>query len=486
MFARGSMMVHVMNSRQLRGYSLQYLLISMAIVAWSICWYYGPFILAAASLFLLVAFAFMIRIDIAFYTLIVLWMTLIAAPLPIASPFTPGETADLPFYEIFTPLVGLCLLTRIAMQKARVSKSPLNIPMLVWFGLVGLTYFRNPVFLQDLFGMAGTGAIYHTIYPLFLCAIFYLSAASILKTEKRIILSAKIVFAVMITGMALMIFMLITGWNIPLISGGRAPWAIRNYSDRGRAVVRIMAMSSYSAMLFLSLLCFGRHLRKSLQVSISLLLVVTLVLGGGRTPLVMLSIFLLLSFIVQPGTKWLIVSMAYFIIIFALMILPNISLPYTARRVITVSSEGGMGVGGRVSMAQTSWNVMKSRPLVGYGYGQLWRYFPDAAITKQVAGGDPHSGFMAVMTHHGLIGLGVFVWLMLTAIKTAWWLYRNIEEGFLKQLTLWITMHLSALLVVFFISAQIDRSIFAYLEMGIIASIHAIYQEGEGNVFRNF
>ena len=84
------------------------------------------------------------------------------------------------------------------------------------------------------------------------------------------------------------------------------------------------------------------------------------------------------------------------------------------------------------------------------------------------------------MTHHGLIGLGVFLWVMLTAIKTAWWLCRNIEEGFLKQLTLWITMHLSALLIVFFISAQIDRSILAYFEMGVIASIYAIYQRKVG------
>ena len=127
MFRSGSLEAHILDFRQTRNHRLQFLLISVAVVAWSICWGYGPFILAAASLFLLVAFAFMVRLDIAFYTLIVVWMTLIAVPLPIASPFTPGETADLPFYEILTPLVGLCLLTRIAVQKARVSKSPLNV-----------------------------------------------------------------------------------------------------------------------------------------------------------------------------------------------------------------------------------------------------------------------------------------------------------------------------------------------------------------------
>ena len=120
-----------------------------------------------------------------------------------------------------------------------------------------------------------------------------------------------------------------------------------------------------------------------------------------------------------------------------------------------------------------SWEPIMKRPLLGYGYGQLWKYFPN--LSETVAGGLPHSGFLAVTTAQGLIGLGIFLWVLLVAIKTAWMLYKNIEEGFLKQLMLWITLHLCSSLVVFFVSAQIETSIITYLETGVISSTYAIF-----------
>lgn len=450
-------------------------------VVWLACWWLGPRILAVLFLLSLTVILFMIRIDIAFYIVIALWMTLIALPLPIASPFTPGAMADLPLYEVFTPLLGFCLVARIAMRKERVSNSPLKIPMLAWFGLIGLTYLRNPVFLGDLFGKSGTGSIYHIVYPLLLCAIFYLSAASILKTVERITLTAKIVFVIMFAGMILMTFMLLTGWNIPFLTGGRGPWTIKTYTDKGETVFRIGAMSSYSAMLFLALLCFGSNLWRPLQVLISLLLAVTLVIGGGRSALATILMFALLSLIVMPRTRWLIGCLSLLAICFALIVLPRIELPYTTRRIVTLSTESGIGIGGRASMARVTWNVVKKRPLVGIGYGQFGKYSADIPISDyargHIASGDPHSGFLAIMMAYGLVGLGVFLWLILTAIKTGWRLYRITEDSFLKQLMLWTTLHLTTMLVLFFVSGQIERTIVFYLEMGVIGSIYAVYSE---------
>lgn len=436
----------------------------------------GPLILAVLFSLSLAVLLFLIRIDIALYIVIALWMMLIAAPLPIASPFTPREMADLPFFQVLTPFLGFCLMLRIAMRKERVSNSPLKIPMLVWFGLIGLTYFRNPIFLGDLFGKSGTGTIYHTVYPLFLCGIFYLSSASILKTEARIILTAKLVFVVMVAGMVLMTFMFFTGWNIPFLTVGIAPWAIKTITYEGETVFRIMAMGRYSSLLFLALLCFGSNLRKPVQIMISVLLAVTLVVSGGRTPFIMVCFYILLSFIIQPKTRWLAGWLSLLLVtIFALVLLLDIKLPHTTQRFVTFSSASRMGVGGRITMVKMSWEAIKRRPFIGYGYGQLWEYFTPDSISKQVASGDPHSGFLAIMTANGLIGLGVFLWLIFTAIKIGWRLYKNIEDGFLKQLMLWITLHLSVSLVMFFISAQMERSIFAYLEMGIISSMYAIF-----------
>jgi len=461
----------------LSGKALSYFILAIfSIAALVIYVWQGPLILAALVALSLAALIFLTRIDIAFYIVIVLWMTLIAVPLPIASPFTSGVMADLALYEVIVPFLGLCLLLRIAIRKEKVPSSPLKIPILVWFGLIIITYFRNPLFLGDLFGESGTGAIYHAVYPLFLCGILYLSSASILKTEGRIMLAAKIVFIVMITGMVLMTFMILTGWNIPFLTGGMAPWAIRTSAYEGKTVFRIIAMGGYSSLLFLALLCFGTNLRKPIQIMISVVLAVTLVLGGGRGPLIMVFIFLLLSFIIQPKTRWLIVSISLLLVtFFALALLLEIKLPHTAQRIVTLSTTSRIGVGGRIDMTKKSWEAIKQRPIIGYGYGQLWEYFSRDSVSKEVASGNPHSGFLAVMTANGLIGLGVFLWLILTAIKTGWRLYKKIEDGFLKQLMLWITLHLSAMFVMFFTSAQIEKYIFFYLDMGIIASMYAMF-----------
>jgi len=401
-------------------------------------------------------------------------MTYIAMPLPIESPFTPGKMADLPFSEVLTPFLSLFLLLRIAVRRDSIPSSPLRVPLILWFGLIVLTYFRNPLFLNDLLGKEGTGAIYHIIYPFFLCGIFYLAAATISKTRYRIILTAKIFLAVMIAGILLMSFMFITGFNIPLITGGRGPWTVRSSIYPSGTVYRITSMSSYSAMLILALLCFGRHLRKSLQLLIFSILVVTLVLGGGRTFLIYILVCLILSAVTQRQSRWLISSMAFLVILLSLFVIPNVNLPRTTKRIVDFSQQQSRG---RLSMARTSWYIIKKKPILGYGYGQLQKRFADIEMSKEFASGEPHAGFLAVMTFYGVVGLGIFLWLFFTAIRTGWELYRNIEDGILKQLMLWLTLHLSAYLAVFFVSAQIERNVFAYAGMGIIAATYAMYMK---------
>ncbi len=459
--------------RRISSFSIIFPLAIFAMAAWLIFLPQMQIIPVVLICLSFVVVLFVNRIDIAFYITIVLWMTLIAIPLGIASPFGEGG-ADLPLYEFFTPLLGLCLLVRVAMRQESISNSPLKIPMLVWFSLIILTYFRNPVFLDDLFGEGGTGVIYHIIYKFFLCAIFYLAAATILNTEGRIILTAKTMFVVMTVGIMVMTVMFLTGWNIPFLTGGIAPWSIIATPHEGGTVYRITSMSSYSSSLILVILCFGSNLQRIVQVLYSLFLICTLVLGGGRSSVIMCFIYLSLSFIIQHRTRWLVCSLSLLLaVIFSVVILLGTRFPHTARRVTDFSPESTTGIGGRLAMAKESSEPIMKRPLIGYGYGQLQKYFPN--ISKLIISGNPHSGLVSVMLAYGLVGLSIFLWLFLISIRTSWMLYKNLEDGFLRQLMLWITLHLSASLVIFFISAEIERNIITYLEMGVISSVYAMF-----------
>jgi O-antigen ligase len=161
------------------------------------------------------------------------------------------------------------------------------------------------------------------------------------------------------------------------------------------------------------------------------------------------------------------------VIFFSTVIFLSIKLPYTAHRITDFSPESVTGIGGRLAMADESSEPIMKRPLIGYGFSQVQNYFPN--ISKLIISGNPHSGLLSVMLAYGLVGLSIFLWLFLTGIRTAWMLYINLEDGFLKQLMLWITLHLSASLVVFFISAEIEKQIITYLEMGVITSVYAMF-----------
>lgn len=475
MFSGNALNFFVLDLRQFHSRWLKYVFV-LAVI-WLVCWQFGPKILSGLFFLTFITLLFMVRIDIALYAVLILWKTGVALPLPIASPFTPGAMADLPLYELGIPLLGFCLLIRIAMGKERIASSPLKIPLLLWFGLIILTYFRNPIFFSDLLSKSGTGMIYQTLYRLFLCFILYLAAASLLRTRQQIAMTVKVIFIIMIVGILLGAVRLFTRWEIPgLAEGG---WSIDVHTDKGGTIMKSMALAGYSHILFLALLCFGSHLRKPLQVLISVLLMALLVLGGGRSGLIAVCVYLLLSFIIQPKTRWLIIVLSLSMILFGLILAPNIRIPYTARRVVNFSPESGPGAGsvaGRLWMIRDAWNITKKHPLIGIGYGRTREYLPGVQRMNFVTSGNVHAGFMAVMMIYGLIGLGIFLFVVFAAVRIGWKLYRETEDHFLRQLVLLITFYIIAAFFLFFVASQTERSFNFYFGMGMLSSIYGLLE----------
>jgi len=419
-----------------------------------------------------ITFFFCRRMLLAFDIVITLMLTLVAFPLPIASPFSEGVNADLPLYEVLTPILGLCVLVKMAAGKARVPSNGLSKLLFMWFLLVVVTYCRHPVFLGDLFAAGGTGAIYHTLYPLCLCALIFLCTACILNTRARIVHATKLVCVVMILGLGVMTFMLLTGIDVPLLTGGRGPWTVMQIPTGNETVYRSIAMSTYGADLYLALMCFGYRLSKVWQGTLGALLVVPTVIGGGRTAVITLIIYIVLGLWLRLRSARIVFhTVAAMVAITALALCVGMRVPRTATRVTDFSTDSRVGIGGRMEMFMMAIQPIMDRPFMGYGYGGLWTARGNQEISNQVASGNAHAGVLAVMLCYGLVGLGTFLSCLTAAIWMARQLYQRVQDAFLRDLMLWIALHLAGLFVVFFLSVEVEKYRLVYLDMGVICVV---------------
>ena len=79
-------------------------------------------------------------------------------------------------------------------------------------------------------------------------------------------------------------------------------------------------------------------------------------------------------------------------------------------------------VGQRVEFFKKSLELIKERPILGWGTGSYAQQFCRVAISVewcQAGRFHPHNQFMAIGVQLGLLGVGVFLYFLLSAIENA-------------------------------------------------------------------
>jgi len=77
----------------------------------------------------------------------------------------------------------------------------------------------------------------------------------------------------------------------------------------------------------------------------------------------------------------------------------------------------------RALFAQTALRMMATQPLLGVGVGQYESRYPEfasAELLRYYAVNDAHNYFLWVGAELGLIGLGLFLWLLVAALSRGW------------------------------------------------------------------
>jgi O-antigen ligase len=78
-------------------------------------------------------------------------------------------------------------------------------------------------------------------------------------------------------------------------------------------------------------------------------------------------------------------------------------------------------LGGRIDLWRLVWGPIREKPLLGYGYRQFWSPSRTQEAIRTIGWGsrDSHSMYLDVLLNAGLVGLGLFLLVLVTATTHA-------------------------------------------------------------------
>ena len=123
---------------------------------------------------------------------------------------------------------------------------------------------------------------------------------------------------------------------------------------------------------------------------------------------------------------------------------------------------GNQGVSIRIQLWREAIDIIKDHPFFGCGLNTYATVAPGYKLTE-TTGFYPHSSYLRMAAESGLLGLGAFIWILITLFKTSLANLRKINEGFYSALLGGLLTGLFA----FLIHSFVDTNIYS-LQLGIL------------------
>ena len=367
-------------------------------------------------------------LDIAIY-----WM-LVLTPFSIA--IAPAFTS-----VCMVILIFIFLLKKILKRERVFIKTGLDIPLLFLFLITCISIF-NSAYLRDSF----KGGVLRLLQYIF---IFFIAAEEI-KDPKHI---RMIIFS-MLGGLALAsadgIWQVLRGKDfirhyqpVPVMGLLRATASFKDPNTYG------IYLSAIAPLLFGLALHYFKDSKRIAGIFLSLLVLIAIVLPYSRPTL--LAVYAALFFLgIVRKSKVLII----FLIIFALV--SPFMLPKSVKefaRAVDYNPVRFMCNDDRIAIYQHSLNMLKDHPIIGLGantYMKNYKKYKNNPEYRNVVTSDylyAHNNFLHMAAEIGLIGLAIFIWLLYELFSQCRRIFKDLDNHFLKVVSLSLTGCLIAFLV---------------------------------------
>jgi len=181
----------------------------------------------------------------------------------------------------------------------------------------------------------------------------------------------------------------------------------------------IIGLSSYSKT---------RREKRWLQLS-SLIILTAIIFSYGRA--VWMGLIVGLIFMSILRSKRLLLSIIAGIMICSIFILAFPSSEFAQRVATTVKSKNP--VGDRIEFWEGSLRILRDYPITGVGWEGFRKVYPrykPSEEEKSVC--NAHNNFVDVTVDSGLLGLGIFIWLLLTIYKVGFQIFKRLDDRYFK------------------------------------------------------
>ena len=137
----------------------------------------------------------------------------------------------------------------------------------------------------------------------------------------------------------------------------------------------------------------------------------------------------------------------------------------------------------RSKMFRLSWEVIKDHPIIGVGYGgeiyrnpkliDLEKYnaaLPEKYQQKEGIINSTHNTFLDVAIRMGLVGLGLFLFIFLTATWMLWYIFRRRKEDFFRSWSIYLFACLTSIMIINFFADALygAQGIILYIILAMI------------------
>lgn len=220
----------------------------------------------------------------------------------------------------------------------------------------------------------------------------------------------------------------------------------------------------------------GRE-KRWLQLSI-LIILIAIIFSYGRAVWVGLIGGLILMAILR--NKRLLLSIVAGIIVCSIFILIFPSSHFTHRVVGTLKSRNP--VGNRIEFWEGSLRIIRDYPITGLGWEGFRFAYPryKSAKGRQLVC-HAHNNFVDVAVDSGFLGLGIFLWLLITIYKVGFHIFKELEDGYFKGIAWGFLGSLTAFLIAGLTQYNFGDSEVVMLFYFLLAMVMVIPRIGKSN-----
>ncbi|OGS43896.1 MAG: hypothetical protein A2539_04850 [Elusimicrobia bacterium RIFOXYD2_FULL_34_15] len=433
----------------------------------------------------------------------ILYLAILVCPLIFFTDVTRNPyiiQGTILYISLLTILV-LFLINSLKNKNISLNKTSLDSPILIFSTFTILTFIKA-LFVKyqiPIFGIIPgyTTAIWseglrNNLYILINCILAYYVAVNLINDEKTI---KKVFFFSYLVAFIASVYAIMQYFDIePIWQQVVNPYGIKRcVSTFGNPVFLSSFLVIIIPLAFTSLIFSKSSFEKFLYVISLAAMVLALFCTMARSSWLGLSVsFIIIIFTFKEKIlhlkKWL---YSIIIIIILIMFIPTRWQnetksfgSYTINRIASIFSieKSGPAAYQRFLIWLSAWDVSKQNPVMGCGWGLFEMLFPfyqqryliHPNLTQRTHANNAHNVVLENLSQMGIIGLGIFLWLIFCIVKFGIHQIKNLKNDFQKMVAVGIFAGTAGMLVDNIVNVTLYFVIpgfFFWMNLGILAGL---------------